>query len=74
MTDVQARAGRIRELDQAIELGLGVIAAGLEAVRLIPARLPFQLDFLGIVSLAHEKFLLIPALPEGHDVQRKRQR
>ena len=58
MTDVQARAGRIRELDQAIELGLGVIAAGLEAVRLIPARLPFQLDFLGIVSLAHEKFLL----------------
>ena len=65
MTDVQARAGRVRELDQAVEFGLGVIAARLKAVRLVPARLPFQLDLLGIVSLAHENNLLVPAVPES---------
>ena len=49
MADVQAHAGRVRELDQRVELRLGEVLRGDEAFLLVPDMLPFGLDGLMIV-------------------------
>jgi len=53
MADMQARAGRIGEFDQAEELGLALVALRLKAMRLLPVFLPLEFDLFGIVNLAH---------------------
>ena len=58
MADVQARAGRIRELDQRVEFRLLMAGFRLKAMGLFPLLLPFQLNLIGIVSFAHGFFLL----------------
>ena len=50
MTDVQTMSGGIRELDQAVELGLGIIIGGGEGIVLFPVQLPFALDLGRVVQ------------------------
>ena len=59
MADVQARAGGIRELDQAEELRLALVGLCLKGMRIGPVFLPFELDLVGIVGFdVHRVFLL----------------
>ena len=51
MAYVQTHAGRVRELDQRIELGLCVIIGRDEAFLLVPNLLPFCFDSLVIVLI-----------------------
>ena len=50
---MQPRAGWIRELDERIVFGLFMAGLCLKAMGLLPAALPLELNFFGIVSLAH---------------------
>ena len=49
MADVQALAGRVRELDERVKLLLVAAVLGLEAVRLVPDVLPLLFDLFMIV-------------------------
>ena len=49
MADVQALAGRVRELDERVELLLFAAVLGLEAVRFVPDVLPLLFYLLMIV-------------------------
>ena len=51
MAHVQAIARGIGELDQAVELGHGVVVLGGEGLVVIPVLLPFRLDLCRVVGL-----------------------
>ena len=63
MADVQALAGGVRELDQAVKLRPRVTGDGCKGLFFLPARLPFFLDRLEIVlhnihfSLKNQKII-----------------
>ena len=44
MADVQARGGRVRELDQRVEFRLGMVDLGMEGILVLPDLLPFGLN------------------------------
>ena len=56
---VHARAGGVRKLHQAVELGLGIVVRGLEGLFRRPAGLPLRFDDLGIVDVRHRNLLQI---------------
>ena len=72
MADVQARGGRVRELDQRVEFRLGMVDLGMEGILVLPDLLPFGLNCFKVVFhkfLPTDKFLmgrnLLKAFPRG---------
>ena len=49
MADVQARGGRVRELDQRVEFRLGMVDLGMEGILVLPDLLPFGLNCFKVV-------------------------
>ena len=49
MADVQARGGRVRELDQRVEFRLGMVDFGMEGILVLPDLLPFGLNCFKVV-------------------------
>ena len=61
MADVQARGGRVRELDQRVEFRLGMVDLGMEGILVLPDLLPFGLNCFKVVFhkfLPTDKFLM----------------
>ena len=68
--DVQARGGRVRELDQRVEFRLGMVDLGMEGILVLPDLLPFGLNCFKVVFhkfLPTDKFLMgsVKAFPLG---------
>ena len=73
MAHVQAVSAGVGELDQAVELGLGVVIGGGEGLVVIPVLLPFRLDLCRIVGLEfHGDCLLVRLVEYGQLLRDKK--